>query len=485
VCRTDRMGALGRSQGARFELHPPTVGFAAHHGTTIASCKAGDAKRKGKVERPFRQLQETFLPEVEFDGVPTDLDDLNRRAVAWLDECVHAVESRTTGETPAARMAVEAQLLGGLPRVRFDTDYVEVRRVHNVLPFVAIDANRYSVPPDALGHKVEIRRKVNATTVEIRLAGRLIATHRLVGGRRVDVWDPEHRRAAEALALGWNRDNDRPDLRLIANQPEQPVERLELGGDYDIAAPDLTDPAAGSFAMLAEQARTENWSHIDFLARLIAEQATADRNRRLAARLRYAKFPFRRTIEEFDYEFQPSVDRKLVEDLATLRFIDENRPILFLGQPGCGKTHLAVALATLAVEAGYRGYFTTADNLCRTLVRASIEGNLTSKMKTFTAPTVLVIDDVGLLPIGGTEASSVFFQVVNNRYEKGHPTIVTTNRGLPDWGTVFGDTVVAAAVLDRLMHNAIVFNIKGQSWRLREHNGLEIATTNPTQGAAS
>jgi len=115
-----------------------------------------------------------------------------------------------------------------------------VRRVHNVLPFVSIDANRYSVPPEALGHKVEIRRKVNGTVVEIRLAGRLIATHRLVGGRRVDVWNPEHRAAAETLALGWN--SDRPDLRLIANDNEPPtVERLDLGGDYDVAPPDLDD----------------------------------------------------------------------------------------------------------------------------------------------------------------------------------------------------------------------------------------------------
>ncbi|MAT04734.1 MAG: AAA family ATPase, partial [Acidimicrobiaceae bacterium] len=240
--------------------------------------------------------------------------------------------------------------------------------------------------------------------------------------------------------------------------------------------------AAGAFATLADQARTENWTHIEFLTRLIAEQATADRDRRLAARMRYARFPYRRTIDDFDYDFQPSVDRKLIEDLATLRFIEENRPILFLGQPGCGKTHLAVALATLAVEAGYRGYFTQADTMCRTLVRASHDGTLTSKLKTYTAPTVLVIDDVGLLPIGGTDASAVFFQVVNTRYEKGHPTIVTTNRGLPDWGTIFGDAVVAAAVLDRLMHNAVVFNIKGLSWRLREHNGLEIAATNPDRG---
>jgi DNA replication protein DnaC len=239
------------------------------------------------------------------------------------------------------------------------------------------------------------------------------------------------------------------------------------------------DAAATTFAVLAEQARTNNWSHIEFLARLVAEQATADRDRRLAARLRYARFPYRRRLEDFDFEFQPSVERKLVEDLATLRFIDENRPILLLGQPGCGKTHLAVALATIAVEAGYRGYFTTADVMCKTLIRAQHDGTLVTKLKTYTAPTVLVIDDVGLLPIGGTEGAAMFFHVVNTRYEKGHPTLVTTNRGLPAWGQIFGDAVVAAAILDRLMHKAIVFNIRGPSWRLREHNGLEIATTNP------
>lgn len=110
------------------------------------------------------------------------------------------------------------------------------------------------------------------------------------------------------------------------------------------------DAAAASFAVLAEQARINDWSHVEFLARLVAEQATADRNRRLAARLRYARFPYRRRIDDFDFEFQPSVDRKLVDGLATLRFIDENRPILFLGQPGCGKTHLAVASASTATS---------------------------------------------------------------------------------------------------------------------------------------
>lgn len=234
--------------------------------------------------------------------------------------------------------------------------------------------------------------------------------------------------------------------------------------------------AAECFATLAEEAKAEQWSHVEFLARVIAEQAGATINRRLAARLRYARFPYRRTVEEFDFDFQPSVDRKLVADLATLRFITEGRSIAFLGQPGCGKTHLAVALATRAVEAGYRGYFTTADEMVTVLGRARSDGTWVAKLRTYTAPTVLVIDDVGLLPMA-RDGAGVFFHVINHRYAKHAPTLVTTNRGLPGWGEVFGDDVVAAAILDRLMHRAVVFNIRGPSWRMREHHALTDAVT--------
>ena len=233
--------------------------------------------------------------------------------------------------------------------------------------------------------------------------------------------------------------------------------------------------AAECFATLAETATSERWSHVEFLARVIAEQAAATINRRLAARLRYARFPYRRTIDEFDFDFQPSVDRKLVADLATLRFITEGRSIAFLGQPGCGKTHLAVALATIAVEAGYRGYFTTADDMVVALARARADGTWATKLRTYTAPTVLVIDDVGLLPMG-RDAASAFFHVINTRYEKHVPTLATTNRGLPAWGEVFGDDVVAGAILDRILHRAVVFNIRGPSWRMREHQALAEAT---------
>lgn len=236
------------------------------------------------------------------------------------------------------------------------------------------------------------------------------------------------------------------------------------------------DRAVEVFATVAEEARTQDMTHIEFLGRLIAEQASATRNRRLTARLRYARFPFRKTIAEFDFEFQPSIDRKLVDDVATLRFMETGRPILFLGQPGCGKTHLAIAIAILAVESGVRGYFTNAEDMVTNIAQAIREGNLASKLKTYTAPSILVIDDVGLLPMDRS-AASAFYQIVNQRYEKQHSTIVTTNRSLPDWGEIFGDTVVASAILDRLMHNAVVFNIKGPSWRLREHQALTTATT--------
>jgi len=234
--------------------------------------------------------------------------------------------------------------------------------------------------------------------------------------------------------------------------------------------------AAECFATLADQAKAEGWSHVEYLAKVMAEQAAATTNRRLAARLRYARFPYRRSIEDFDFDFQPSVDRKLVADLATLRFITEGRSVIFLGQPGCGKTHLAVALALKAVEAGYRGYFTTADDMVTALGRARVDGTWVAKLRTYTAPTVLVVDDVGLLPMASGAASS-FFHVVAQRYDKGAPTLVTTNRGLPGWGTAFGDDVVASAILDRLLHRAVVFNIRGPSWRMREHQGLGLNGT--------
>ncbi|MGH8936913.1 MAG: IS21-like element helper ATPase IstB [Acidimicrobiia bacterium] len=254
---------------------------------------------------------------------------------------------------------------------------------------------------------------------------------------------------------------------------------MSTGGIYETIKTDLAylkmNRTREVFTTLADEARQKDWTHLEFLARLLAEETEATRTRRLQARLRFAHFPAYRTIEEFDFEFQPSVDRKQIHELAEGAFIEEGRPVLFLGQPGCGKTHLACAIAIRAVEAGYRGYFTNADDMVGHLAAARADGTFTTKIRTYTGPSVLVIDDVGITPIP-REGANLFYQVVNRRYEIGSSTIVTTNRGLPAWGDVFGDPVTAAAIADRLLHRAVVVNIRGPSWRLREHHALTQAT---------
>jgi DNA replication protein DnaC len=230
-----------------------------------------------------------------------------------------------------------------------------------------------------------------------------------------------------------------------------------------------------TFATIAEEARAEAWSHLEYLSRLLAEEAEATRVRRTQARLRFAHFPAYRTVEEFDFEFQPSIDRKQIHELAQGAFIETGHPVLFLGQPGCGKTHLACAIAIKVVEAGYRGYFTNADDMVTHLAAARADGTLYTRIRTYTGPSVLVIDDVGITPIT-RQGANLFYQVVNRRYENASSTIVTTNRGLTAWADVFGDPVTAAAIADRLLHNAVVVNIRGPSWRLRQHHTLTQAT---------
>lgn len=242
VGRTDRMGALGTSQGRRFKLHPPTVAFATAHGIDIRVCLPADAARKGKVERPFRDTKERFLAEVEALGVPASLDELNLRAARWLDERVHGRIHRSTGEPPAARLAVERALLGRLPRRRYDTAYVEPRRVHVAVPVVEWRGVRYSVPPVCLGQRVEVRQEVDADRLEIRWAGELVATH-LVSGASPEVWDPAHRQAATQAALGRHRRH----LAVVPAAAQVPVARLEVVGDVDVAPLDLGryDPEGG------------------------------------------------------------------------------------------------------------------------------------------------------------------------------------------------------------------------------------------------
>jgi DNA replication protein DnaC len=217
-------------------------------------------------------------------------------------------------------------------------------------------------------------------------------------------------------------------------------------------------------ALLSEAARREA-TYLDFLDQLLQSEVDSKQRKRLSMGLQIAHFPAVRTLEEFDFKFQPSVDQKLVKELATGRFIANGENVLVFGPPGVGKTHLAIGIGRAVVEAGHSVLFVSATALLGALSKAESEGQLNEKLAFYAKPKLLLIDELGYLPFEKRSAH-LFFQLVARRYEKGS-LLVTTNQLVSQWGTVFGDDVLAAAILDRLLHHSHTLVIQGESYRLK------------------
>lgn len=234
-----------------------------------------------------------------------------------------------------------------------------------------------------------------------------------------------------------------------------------------------------SLDSLCEYASKQDLNYREFLEQALAQEWGGRHQKGLESRLKQARLPWIKTLEQFDFSFQPSIDHKIVRELAGLSFVERGENVVLLGPPGVGKTHLAVALSVKAAEAGHRVLFMTLDRLVSTLMRARQENRLDRQLQQLTYPKVLVLDEMGYLPMTREEAS-LFFRLINRRYERAS-TLLTSNKSFMDWGEIFGDQVIATAILDRLLHHSTTLNIKGESYRLKDKRRAGLVTTLATK----
>ena len=219
-----------------------------------------------------------------------------------------------------------------------------------------------------------------------------------------------------------------------------------------------------------ERAVKDDLNVVEVLDHIFTEEALSKHQRAIDTQIQTSGFPMRKELKDFDFSFQPSIDRRQIEELATMRFLENGENIVFLGPPGVGKTHLATALGLVAARHRRSTYYINCHQLIEQLKKAHFEHRLQDRLKTLSRYKMLIIDEIGYLPMD-LQGANLFFQLIARRYEKAS-TIFTSNKTFSQWNEVFADLTIASAILDRVLHHCTVINIKGESYRLKERKEL-------------
>jgi len=511
--------------GKAVPLHPQAAAFAEHYGFVIDPLAAYRPTGKGRVERQVLIVREHVLSGRSFESL-TDLDGTFAQWLVIRRAQVH----RTHGEVISVRAERDRAALHPLPELPYLVTDRHLRRVGKdcLVAFEAslysVPARRVRA-----GQRVEVRASPDTITLHAlpgTTAGTakdttLLAAHARSAVRGTWVVDPTHwdglpdghtrsttidpprraghtppgtgggrcrrtqpaRGAADPQRRGGHpsretgpgrlRRRRRPDR--TRRQPPPPCHPHLWGPSMStltttrirehalkLGMTHLTD----TISELVARAEADKMGYLDFVDLLLGEELGIREGRRFRNALKLSGLPHHKTLEDFDFTFQPDLEPRKVRDIASLEFVERHANVALLGPPGVGKTHLASALAVAACQAGYSVYFTSLDDMVRKLKIAEATGRFNRQLTSYLRPAVLVVDEVGYLPLDRAEANMVF-QLVSRRYERGS-MIITSNKSFAEWGQVLGDDVLATAILDRLLHHCDVLSINGPSYRLKD-----------------